>query len=185
MSQITTDRRPSPSGSPRRRWAILAGVGVAALAVLAVVYTVLSPAPGGSGQAGADTSFTASTLTGQEVTLPSGKPTVILFFSATCGSCGPSAQALTAAQQSNPEATYVAVDIDPTETADDAREFLTANHAEGLAYATDTDGSISGAYEVTRLSTAVVLDAEGTEVSREVEPTLDQILAALTAAGSR
>ncbi|MEJ7704375.1 MAG: redoxin domain-containing protein [Geodermatophilaceae bacterium] len=185
MTQTTTDRRPSAFGSPRRRWAILAGVGVAVLAVLAVVYTVLSPAPGGSGQASADTSFTASTLTGQEVTVPGGKPTVIFFFSATCGSCAAGAQALADAQQTNPEANYVAVDIDPSETADDVREFLTANQAEGLAYATDTNGSISRAYEVTRLSTAVVLDSEGAEVSREVEPTLDQILAALTAAGSR
>lgn len=63
------------------------------------------------------------------------------------------------------------------------REFLTANDAGTLAYTRDTDAALTRAYQLTQLSTAVVLDASGTEVYRGVDPTPTQIRSALSKAG--
>lgn len=193
MSQRMPSR--STSSRPWRRWALAAGVGVAVIALLAVAYTAFSPAspprPGAATSstagAGGDSAsgFAATTLSGQQLTVPGGKPSVLFFFSVDCGSCGPGAQALAQAQEANPGANYVAVDVDPGETSADVREFLTANQAGGLAYALDTDASLTRAYQLTQLSTAVVLDATGTIVYRGVDPTPDQIRTALTTAGAR
>jgi thiol-disulfide isomerase/thioredoxin len=188
VSQTTTGRSTSPR-PPRRRWPMLAGIGMAVIAVLAVAYTALAPtaAPTAGSTAGssAGIAFTAATLSGQQVSVPGGKPSVVFFFSVNCGTCGPGAQALAQAQQATPEANYVAVDVDPSETATDVAEFLTTNQATGLAYTLDTDGALTSAYRLTQLSTAVVLDAQGNTVYRGVDPTPDQIQAALATAGAR
>ena len=180
---------PGPAGGSGRRWLAIVGAAVVTLLVLAVTYTALSqpsPAPGAASSAAGSstvaTAFTASTLTGEEVPVPGGKPSVVFFFSATCGTCGPGARALAEAQASTPDANYVAVDIDPNESVEDVREFLTANDADTLAYALDTDAALTRAYQLTQLSTAVVLDASGTEVYRGVDPTPTQIRTALTKA---
>ncbi len=182
---------PGPAGGSRRRWLAIAGAAGVTLLVLAVSYTALSsqpnPAPGAvSSAAGSDeaaTAFTAATLSGEEVPIPGGKPSVIFFFSATCDTCGPGARALAETQATTPNANYVAVDIDPNETVDDVREFLTTNDASTLAYARDTDAALTRAYQLTQLSTAVVLDASGTDVYRGVDPTPTQIRSALIKAG--
>lgn len=180
---------PGPAGGLRRRWLAIVGTAVVTLLVLAVTYTALSqpsPAPGAvssaAGSSKAATAFTASTLSGEEVPVPGGRPSVV-FFSATCGTCGPGARALAETQASTPDANYVAVDIDPNESVDVVREFLTANDAGTLAYALDTDAALTRAYQLTQLSTAVVLDASGTEVYRGVDPTPTQIRTALSKAG--
>lgn len=183
MSQNTTGR--SPVRPPRRRWPLLAGIGMAVIAVLAVAYTALAPTAAPTAGASAGIAFTATTPSGQQVSVPGGKPSVVFFFSVNCGTCGPGAQALAQAQQVTPEANYVAVDVDPSETATDVVEFLTTNQATGLAYTLDTDGALTSAYRLTQLSTAVVLDAEGNAVYRGVDPTADQIKAALATAGAR
>ena len=54
-----------------------------------------------------------------------------------------------------------------------------ANQATSLAYASDSNATLISAYQVTQLSTAVVLDASGKPVFRAVEPTADQIRAEL------
>lgn len=181
---------PGPAGGLRRRWLAIVGAAVVALLVLAVTYTALSqpsPAPSAVSSAAASskpaTAFTASTLTGEEVPVPGGKPSVVFFFSATCGTCGPGARALAETQAGTPGVNYVAVDIDPNESVDDVQEFLTANDASTLAYALDTDAALTRAYQLTQLSTAVVLDASGTEVYRGVDPTPTQIRTALSKAG--
>jgi len=194
----TSPSTPSPPTSgpgaddrSRRRRLGVVGAVVVTLLVLAVGYTAFSSqptAPSGAassaaGSSNAATAFTATTLSGEEVSIPGGKPSVVFFFSATCGSCGPGARALAEAQASTPDANYVAVDIDPNESVDVVREFLTANDASTLAYARDTDAALTRAYELTQLSTAVVLDASGTEVYRGVDPTPGQIRTALTKAG--
>lgn len=191
MSQTTTDHSASPRPA-WRRWPLLAGVTAAVIVVFALAHTVLSPAPapppgatGRSSTGGQATSFTAVTLSGQQVTVPGGKPSVVFFFSANCGTCGPGAQALAQAQQATPGANYVAVDVDPSETDADVAEFLATNQATSLAYTLDTDGVLTRAYQLTQLSNAVVLDADGTIVYRGVDPTAEQIRTALATAGAR
>lgn len=184
MSQTTTGRSPSPRPS-RRRWPLLAGTGLAVIAVLAVAYTALSPAPTPTAGSSTGVEFTAATLSGQQVSVPGGKPSVVNFFTVNCGTCGPEAQALAQLQQSTPGANFAAVDLDPNETVEDIRGFLDTNQASELAYAIDTDGRLLSGYQIRQIGVTVVLDATGNEVFRGYKPTTAQIQAALTEAGAR
>lgn len=185
MTAPSTTTRNEP-GESRRRWPILAIAAVAIVAAGAVIYTLLSPATG-QDLTGADVgSYTATTLAGQQVTVPGGKPSALLFFSASCGSCGPAAQALAQAQNAGAQAAnYVVVDLDPNETAEDIRGFLTDNQATTLAVAEDTGQRLSAAYRVTQLTTLVILGPDGQVDTTIVEPTLAQIQSALAQADSR
>lgn len=183
MSQTTTGRSPSPRPS-RRRWPLLAGIGLAVLAVLAVAYTALAPASAPGAGSSTGVAFTAATLSGQQVDVPGGRPSVVYFFTVNCGTCGPEAQALAQLQQTTPGATFAAVDLDPNETVEDIRGFLDTNQASDLAYAIDTDGRLLSGYQITQIGVAVVLDAAGNEVFRGYKPTTAQIQTALTAAGA-
>ncbi|MBW0135025.1 TlpA family protein disulfide reductase [Pseudonocardia abyssalis] len=184
MSQTTTGRSPSPRPS-RRRWPLLAGIGLAVIAVLAVAYTALSPAPTPPTGSSTGVEFTATTLSGQQVDVPGGKPSVVYFFTVNCGTCGPEAQALAQLQQTTPAANFAAVDLDPNETVEDIRGFLDTNQATDLAYAIDTDGRLLSGYQISQIGVAVVLDADGTEVFRGYKPDIAQIQTALTEAGTR
>lgn len=182
---------PRSTGGSRRRWPSLAGALIVSLLALVVAYTALSspadPLPdavsSAAGSATAGTAFTASTSSGREVAVPGGKPSVLFFFSASCGSCGPGTATLVEAKAGTPEANYVVVDVDPAQSVEVVQEFLTANDADTLSYALDTDAALTRAYQITQLSTAVVLDASGAEVYRGVDPTPTQIRSALTEAG--
>jgi len=142
-------------------------------------------APGATASVTAE-AFTAQTAAGGQVSVPGSKPSVLFFFSIECGACGPFTKALAEVQRSAPEAAnYVAVDVASYETAPDVEAFLAQNQASSLAYAIDTNTRLISAYQVNQLSTAVVLDASGTEVFRGVEPSVAQIRDALTKAGAR
>lgn len=195
MSQTTTGRPPSPR-SPRRRWPLLAGITVAAIAAAALAYTALTPAPAptagpgatanASGSGAAVTAFTAHTATGAPVTVPGGKPSAVLFLSASCGTCGPAAHALATVQATDPQgANYVVVDLDPSETPADIAAFLAKNQATTLASASDTTGALTSAFGVTQLSTAVFLSPDGQITARAVEPTATQIRDQLHSGGTR
>ena len=184
MSQTTTGRSPSPRPS-RRRWPLLAGIGLAVIAVLAVAYTALAPAPTPTTGSSTGVEFTAATLSGQQVNVPGGKPSVVYFFTVNCGTCGPETQALAQLQQTTPGANFAAVDLDPNETVEDIRGFLDTNQATDLAYAIDTDSRLLNGYQITQIGVAVVLDVTGTEVFRGYKPTTAQIQTALTEAGAR
>lgn len=179
-------------GGSRRRWLAIASAAVATLLVLAVAYTAFgsqSTAPPGAGSStaassNATTAFTATTLSGEKISVPGGKPSVVFFFAASCVTCGSGAQALAEAQASVPSVSYVAVDIDPSESEAVVRDFLTQNGAEALAFTRDTDAALAVAFNVTQLSTAIVLDASGAEVYRVVHPTTSKLRAALAEAGA-
>lgn len=184
MPQTTTGRSPSPRSS-RRRWPLLAAIALAVIAVLAVAYTALSPTPAPTAGSSAGVEFTAATLSGQQVNVPGGKPSVVYFFTVNCGTCGPDAQALAQLQQTTPGVNFAVVDLDPNETAEDIRGFLDTNQASNLPYTIDTDGRLLSGYQIRQLAVAVVLDAPGTEVFRGYKPTTAQIQTALTEAGAR
>lgn len=182
MPPTSTDTPTASPRRPRRRtWWVL-GVLVAVLALAAVLYTALTPttSAAGAGPAAGPVSFTATTMTGQPVTVPGGKPSVLLFFGVACGGCGPTSTALAQIQQQNPAAAnFLGVDITPGETDSDVRGFLTTNHATGLGYAFDTDTHLLNTLGVTQLTTVVVLDPAGAPTWRAVEPTREQVQAEL------
>ncbi len=184
---------PGPASRPRRRWPTIVGAVVVSLLVLAVAYTAFgsqpSAPPGAASSPGASsnaaTAFTATTLSGEKVSIPGGKPSVVFFFAASCVTCGSGAQAVAEAQAGVPSVSYVAVDIDPSESEAVVRDFLTDNGAETLAFTRDTDAELAVAFKVTQLSTAIVLDASGAEVYRVVHPTTSKLLSALAEAGAQ
>lgn len=183
---------PTPTDTPaaasrrsgRRRTLWMAGALVAVLAVAAVLYTALTPTSStAAGPAGGPVSFTATTTSGQPVTVPGARPSVLLFFGVNCGGCGPTSTALAQIQQQNPAAAnFVGVDITPGETDGDVRGFLATNHATGLGYTFDSDTRLIRALGVTQLTTVVVLDATGAPTWRAVEPTREQVQTALATA---
>lgn len=185
----TSSDTPAATSSTRRRPLLLVGALVVALAVAAVLYTALKPASSPSdaaGPGGGPVNFTATTLAGQRIAVPGGKPSVLLFLGVNCGGCGPTATALGRLQAQAPgTANFVGVDITPGETTSDVRGFLTANHADGLGVALDTDTHLIGTLGVTQLTTVVVLDATGAPTYRAVEPAPEQVQTALGAVANR
>jgi hypothetical protein len=182
----TSSDTPPAISATRRRPLLLLGALVVVLAVAAVLYTALKPASAASSAAGGPVSFTATTGSGQQIAVPGGKPSVLLFLGVNCGGCGPTATALGHLQAQTPgAANFVGIDITPGESASDVRGFLTANHADGLGVALDTDTHLISALGVTQLTTVVVLDATGTPTYRAVEPTPAQVQTALGAVAAR
>lgn len=173
----------------RRPWVIGAAVLVSVGLSLSGCATTQGPSQdtaSGAPAAVAAGAFTAQTAAGWQVSVPGSKPSVLFFFSIECGSCGPFTTMLAEVQQSASEAAnYVVVDVAPYETAPEVEAFLAQNQASSLAYAIDTNTRLISAYQVNQLSTAVVLDASGTEVFRGVEPSVAQIRDALTKAGAQ
>jgi hypothetical protein len=121
-----------------------------------------------------------TTMDGGGVTVPAvGKPTAVYFFSASCGTCIGGARALGVAQRSVGDAAYVMVGVDRNDRPEWVREFLAVAGHPDAAVVLDLDGRVAGAYRVTQLSTAVVLDRDGREVYRGVEPSSADLMTAL------
>jgi thiol-disulfide isomerase/thioredoxin len=173
-----------------RRRALLIAVLIAAIGGGgAVLYSALSapaqptlsaPAGSAAGDVAAPVTLAARSLDGGQIVVPGNRPSVLLFFSVECGGCGPSAQALAQAQQATGNrANFVAVDVAGYETEAAVTRFLTSYHATTLAYALDTHSTWARTYQVNQLSTAIILNSQGKEVFRAVEPSAEQIRAAL------
>lgn len=169
----------------------------AVLAVVFVLYAARSSTNGSTGAspaaqergaapAKAAGAFTARTLDGTGVDVPESRPSALFFFSVECGACGPGAQSLAHAQKAvGAKANFVAVNVNPGDTAGDISGFLRDNQAERLALIRDTDARLLQAYQVHQLSTAVILNASGQVVYRKVDPTAAQIQAELAKVGAR
>lgn len=175
---------PRPTNSTdlrtrRRRPALLiAMVGT----LLAVTLTSCSlskdqqPTSATQGNSVSGAGFTAQTVSGEPVKVPGGRPTVALFFSVECGGCGPTAKALDQVQADDPTAAnFVVVDVAAYETASDIEGFLNGYDANDLGYTIDKDGGLTADYEVTQLSTVLILDADNNVTFRAIEPTADTI----------
>lgn len=189
---------PSQGRSGSRRTVLVVTAGVAA--VLALVFGLNaahlsntgSTAPpasaktGAASQANAAGAFTARTLGGGSVNVPGSRPSALFFYSVECGACGPGAHSLAEAQKAvGTKANFVAVNVNPGDTAGDISGFLRDNQAERLALIRDTDARLLQAYQVNQLSTAVILNASGQVVYRAVDPTAAQIQSELAKVGAR
>lgn len=185
MSSTPDVTRP-PESSRRRHTLLISLAVVAVLGIVTVLYTALAASsdssttaqtsPGAAAGSSVPGAFAASTMAGQQVTVPGSRPSVLFFFSVECGACGPGAQALADVQRQDPQrANFVAVNINTGDTDQSIREFLGQNQATGLGLVRDTDTRLLQAYQVNQLSTTVILDASGKVVYRAVEPTASQI----------
>jgi hypothetical protein len=171
--------RPANARSRRKRPAIvLAAVGTALALTLTGCSLSKDQQPTSAVQANpaASAGFTAQTVSGEPIQVPGGRPTVVLFFSVECGGCGPTANALAQVQADDPTAAnFVVVDVAAYETAGDIEGFLTGYDASDVGYTIDKDGGLTADYEVTQLSTVLILDADNNVTFRAIEPSADTI----------
>ncbi len=70
---------------------------------------------------------------------------------------------------------FVVVDVAAYETAGDIERFLNGYDASDVGYTIDKDGGLTADYEVTQLSTVLILDADNNVTFRAVEPSADTI----------
>lgn len=171
--------KPINPRTRRKRGALLvATVGT----LLAVTLTGCSlskdqqPTSATQGNSVSGVGFTAQSVAGEPIKVPGGQPTVVLFFSVECGGCGPTANALAQVQADDPTAAnFVVVDVAAYETAGDIEGFLTGYDASDVGYTIDKDGGLTADYEVTQLSTVLILDADNNVTFRAIEPSADTI----------
>ncbi len=110
------------------------------------------------------------------MTIPTGAPLVLYFFTASCGSCYAEGQTLaTAIGRAGPGragqgSQVIAVDLDPSEPDLAISQLLTAIGNPPFAVAR-YDGALLRRFNVDALGTTVVLNHAGTQVFRGVDPT--------------
>ena len=200
MSILTPPSPPSPmtpSARTGRRSTVRAGMfaaaGIAAALLLAGCGTPPGPAaaplssqgpasaPGAGSSDGSGVSVRA--LDGSALRLPTGKPTVIYFFTASCGPCAAGVKNVASGLSKSPGATAVAVDLDPSEPTEVLKQFMGSVGNPPLTFVRD-DGTLLRRFNVDALGTTVVLNPSGKEVYRGVDPSADQTAKALAAAAS-
>lgn len=163
---------------------VIVGVTMAVIATVQGAESSSNPASSRTSASAVSGEFTAQTTDGEQIPVPGTKPSVLFFFSIECGVCGPATKMLAQMQRSAPEAAnYVVVDVANYETALEVESFLAEYEAASLGYTIDTDARLITAYQVSQLSTVVVLDASGGILFSGVEPSEAQIRVALLQAG--
>lgn len=187
---MTTTATPAPrrsaAAAPRRRrlGAVTAVWAVAALAACS------SPTPAGSSSApGTSTSASTvavtslTTIDGHQVTVPGTTATALFFFAVGCGECVGGGTSLGQAQATVTTAhgpgAFLAVAMDPNETPEAITSFLAQVGAQNVPAVIDKDATLSRTYQVSALSTLIVVDPSGTVTYRATDPTADKIVAAV------
>ena len=185
---VTDRRRAGP--------ALIGLIAVAAAVLLAGCSA--SPAPRGHGAApgprgAAANQASLTTIDGVSVRVPGDRPSVLVFLSITCAACADVARTLAqvesattatarAAHLARTKALFLGVDMDRGTSGKAVADFLHSVGAEGLPTVVDEKAVLSGTYQVTALSTVLVVDSKGQVRFRAVNPSQAKILAAVDAA---
>lgn len=116
--------------------------------------------------------------------LPTGKPTVFYFFTASCGSCAAGAESVGAGSAKAASGIQaIAVDLDSGEPTATITSFMKAVGSPPFTLARD-DGSLLKEFNVDALGLTVILNGAGKEIYRGVDPSADQVARALATARS-
>ncbi|SKM30216.1 alkyl hydroperoxide reductase/ Thiol specific antioxidant/ Mal allergen [Mycobacteroides abscessus subsp. massiliense] len=193
----TTTDSPS-TARPGRRTMVrrLLAVAVAAAAALAAATlaacgpaSTTSPAPttsthpsGPSGNSAASANpVSLTTIDGKQVSVPGPVPTALFFFSVGCGECvgGGKSFAQATAQTAPRKAAFLAVDMDPGDSPEAITGFLQQIGAQNLPAVIDRGATLSRTYQVSALSTLIVVDPAGKVTYRGTDPSADKIVAAV------
>jgi cytochrome oxidase Cu insertion factor (SCO1/SenC/PrrC family) len=184
----------SPTPKPSRRALI---VGVAAMAAIALVLVVAlmqrssnagngDPVDLGAAQEAATnlTPFRLTSLDGERVSLPTGRPGMVMFSGTSCTTDIPSAQDMaefTKRAKGKVDAAYVSVD--PSETPGTLADRREAIGEAPYEFAIDTSGDLAAQNQITTLGTVIVYDAAGKIVAKSVEPRMKDLEDAFKRAG--
>jgi hypothetical protein len=121
-----------------------------------------------------------TTLDGQAVRVPAGRPAVLFFFTVGCGTCFPGAQQVVDARgRAGGAADYLAVNLDPREPGTLIEQFFTAAGAADFPVVPDPDMTKGAEFRVEALGTLLVIDPHGREMFRKVDPSAAEIVAAV------
>lgn len=134
-----------------------------------------------------------TTIDGAAVRVPDNKPSVLVFLSITCADCADVARTLAqveaatkatarAAHLATTKAGFLGVDMDRGASGRAVTDFLHSVGADGLPTVVDQKAVLSGTYQVTALSTVLVIDSAGRVTFRAINPRPGAILAAVDAA---
>lgn len=192
----TTAATPGPrwvaATAPHRRLlgAVTAGCAVAALAACSSSTPAgSSTAPGTSAPASTVAVTTLTTIDGHQMSVPGTSATALFFFAVGCGECVGGGKSLAQAQatvaNAHGTAAFLAVDMDPSEAPAAITGFLAQVGAQNVPAVIDKDATLARTYQVSALSTLIVLNPTGTITYRATDPTADKILAALTDAEAK
>jgi AhpC/TSA family len=125
-----------------------------------------------------------TSIDGERVSLPSGRPGMVMLSTSTCASCFVSAKFMADYVREAPEPVDAAfISVDP---GDSKQALFARREAIGgtpYPFAIDTSGELAAAYRIATLGTAVIYDARGTIVSKVVEPSLEDLRAGFDEAG--
>ena len=156
----------------RRRIFTIAGVIAAVALVLILASTALNrggaadPSAGAASANGVKRIETAS-VTGEAVTVPSTRPTVLYFMASWCYTCVPQAEAMKELEQEYAgKADFVAVDVTPENTKTQVDQFRELAGAPGYPYVVDRTGELTQKYAVTSLDSTVVVAPDGDILGR-------------------
>lgn len=118
---------------------------------------------------------TLSTLDGQRINLREdrGSVTVLFAMSYWCTTCVPEAQALTQlySDYEDQGLKVVVIDLDPDGTPELLQTFIDQVGDNRLIWAFDTEGDFFHQYNVRALDTTIIVNADGYEVYRDIQPT--------------
>lgn len=142
--------------------------------------TVSATARAGAGQAAGGA---LTTITGATVRVPSSKPSVLAFISVGCSDCAAVTKAVAQAQRvAGNKATFLAVALDPGVPHQYVKGFLSYDDANNLPVTIDTKGTLTTKYQVSTLSSVLIVNPAGKVTYRAVNPSPAAITAALSAA---
>ena len=173
--------------------AIWLAAGVAAIAVVAVLVVILAGGSGSDltatrspsqGERDHAAPISLTTLEGEHVKLPAARPGVLFFTVSSCLSCVPSGQALGELKtELGNRADAIWIGIDPGDPPAAVRERRRAMGNPPYPFAIDRSGTLANRYRVQALGTTVVYNSAGEIIARLIEPSKDQLRAALARAG--
>jgi thiol-disulfide isomerase/thioredoxin len=175
-------------------------IGLAAIAAAVLLASCgTNPATRGrtaasaSGLRGAATGQAAlTTIDGAAVRVPGDKPSVLVFMSINCADCADAARTLArveaatkatarAAHLATTKARFLGVDMDRGVSSQTVADLMHSVGAAGLPTVLDQKAVLSGAYQVTALSTVLVIDPTGRVRFRAINPSPAKIVAAVDA----
>ncbi|MBZ0321309.1 MAG: TlpA family protein disulfide reductase [Anaerolineae bacterium] len=102
-----------------------------------------------------------------------GTVTILFGMSYWCGTCVPEAQALARLMDEYGKhgLQVVVIDLDPEGSAENLQPFIEAVGDNHLIWAFDNAGQFAFRYSVRALDTTIIVNAEGYEVYRDIQPT--------------
>lgn len=193
MTREPTRQQIDASRSRRRVGTVVSIALAVAFAALVIAAThnagstsTASSTPGtraaaSSSQVGA---LTLTSLDGQPVRLPAGRPGALFFSVSSCTSCLVSAQTLGTLKTrfgSGVDAVFISIDPRDPPAALRARRQSIGNPA--YPFAIDHTATLYRQYDVTALGTTIIYNARGQILARLIEPGLTQLTSGFRAAG--